>query len=69
MASTTLNDTPEEELRCMLVDKNNECNALRQEIIILKENVAEEQAGKYLAYAKFINLQKEMQKLVDADSP
>jgi len=53
----------------MLVDKNNECNALRQEIIILKENVAEEQAGKYLAYAKFINLQKEMQKLVDADSP
>ena len=59
----SLNDTLEEQLRHMLVDKNNECNALKQEIILLRENVAEEQEGKYRAYCKFADLQKEMKGL------
>ena len=29
MTNTSLNNTLEEELRVMLVEKNNECNALR----------------------------------------
>ena len=42
----SLNDTLEEELRLMLVDKNNECNQLRAEIKTLRRSVAEEQEGK-----------------------
>lgn len=55
-----LNDTLEEELRRMLVDKNNECQALKEEVKQLKMMVAEEQEGKYRAYVKFADLQKEM---------
>ena len=44
------NNTLEEELRTMLVDKNNECNALKAEVDALKKSVAEEQEGKYRAY-------------------
>ena len=60
---TSLNDTLEEELRRMLVDKNNECHALKQEVKQLKEMVAEEQEGKYRAYVKFADLQKEFRNL------
>lgn len=54
-----LNDTLEEELRRMLVDKNNECNALKAKVKILESTVAEEQEAKYRAYIKFADLQKE----------
>jgi hypothetical protein len=55
-----LNDTLEEQLRSMLVEKNNECASLRAEIETLKKLVAEEQEGKYRAYIKFADLQKQM---------
>jgi len=54
------NDTLEEELRTMLVEKNNENNALRGEIAILRQTVAEEQEAKYRAYIKFADIQKEL---------
>lgn len=54
------NDTLEEELRVMLVDKNNECNALRQRVSILEQTVAEEQEAKYRAYIRVADLQKEV---------
>jgi|TARA_B100001094_G_scaffold118264_1_gene114034 hypothetical protein len=52
------NDTLEEELRVMLVDKNNECNALRAKVKILEATVAEEQEAKYRAYIKIADMQK-----------
>ena len=52
------NDTLEEELRVMLVDKNNECNALRQRVSILEKTVAEEQEAKYRAYVQIADLKK-----------
>lgn len=54
------NDTLEEELRVMLVDKNNECNALRQRVSMLEQTVAEEQEAKYRAYIRIADLQKEI---------
>lgn len=57
------NDTLEEELRTMLVDKNNECNALKGEVDALKRIVAEEQEGKYRAYVRFADLQQELKAL------
>lgn len=42
-----LNDTLEEELRIMLVDKNNENASLRSHIELLEKAVAEEQEQKY----------------------
>ena len=54
-----LNDTLEEELRRMLVDQNNACNALKAKVKILESTVAEEQEAKYRAYIKFADLQKE----------
>tara|TARA_B110000858_G_scaffold72732_1_gene84542 strand:- start:6162 stop:6359 length:198 start_codon:yes stop_codon:yes gene_type:complete len=56
--NTSLNNTLEEELRLMLIQKNNECNLYREEIKILKRSVAEEQEGKYRAYIKIADLQK-----------
>ena len=53
------NNTLEEELRTMLVDKNNECNALKAEIEMLQRSVAEEQEAKYRAYIKIADMQKE----------
>ena len=53
------NDTLEEELRVMLVDKNNECNALRAKVKILESTVAEEQEAKYRAYIKIADMQKD----------
>ena len=59
------NDTLEEELRTMLVDKNNECNALKAEISTLRRSVAEEQEAKYRASIKFADLQQELKALQD----
>jgi len=54
------NNTLEEDLRIMLVEKNNECNALREEIKMLKNSVAEEQDAKYRAYVKVSDLQRQL---------
>jgi hypothetical protein len=54
----TLNDTAEEQLRRMLVDKNNECNALRDTIKLLEKNIKDEQDMKYRAWVKISDLQK-----------
>lgn len=43
----SLNNTLEEELRIMLVNKNNECTSLRAHIELLEKAVAEEQEQKY----------------------
>ena len=54
----SLNNTLEEELRRMLVDKNNECNALRDTIKLLEKNIKDEQDMKYRAWVKISDLQK-----------
>jgi len=53
-----LNDTLEEQLRCMLVDKNNECANLRAKIKLLEENIAIEQEQKYRALVELADLRK-----------
>ena len=58
----TLNDTLEEQLRHMLVDKNNECNGLKAQIKMLKESVAQEQEAKYRAYVKIADLTQKINK-------
>ena len=57
------NNTLEEELRVMLVEKNNECNNLRSRIEMLEKSVAEEQEQKYRALVKAADLQSELNKL------
>jgi len=57
------NDTLEEELRVMLVEKNNECNMLREHIKMLEKSVADEQEQKYRALVKSADLQLELNKL------
>ena len=59
----SLNNTAEEQLRVMLVDKNNECNALLDQIELLKRNIKEEQDGKYRAYVKISDLQNQIKLL------
>lgn len=56
------NNTLEEELRTMLVEKNNECNNLRSRIEMLEKSVAEEQEQKYRALIKAADLQSELNK-------
>lgn len=58
MAETLLNDTLEEQLRCMLVDKNNECANLRAKIKLLEENIAIEQEQKYRALVELADIKK-----------
>ena len=54
----SLNNTLEEELRVMLVDKNNECAALRAHIELLERAVAEEQEQKYRLLVENADLKK-----------
>ena len=54
----TLNDTAEEQLRRLLIDKNNECNALRDHIKLLEQNIKDEQDMKYRAWVKISDLQR-----------
>ena len=63
--NTLLNDTLEEELRLVICDQLQTINALRSEIDMLKNSVKEEQDGKYRAYVKISDMQKEMKKLSD----
>ena len=52
------NDTLEEQLRELVCDQQKELNGLRQNIIQLKNMVAEESEAKYRAYVKIADLQK-----------
>lgn len=54
------NNTLEEELRIMLIEKNNECNHLRAKIELLEQTVAREQEEKYRAYIKYVDLKNEI---------
>ncbi len=56
----SINNTLEEELRVMLVQKNNECNALLQQIKLLEKAVADEQEQKYRALVRVADLQQEL---------
>lgn len=56
----TLNDTLEEELRIMLVDKNNENASLRSHIGLLEKAVAEEQEQKYRLLVENMDLKKSL---------
>ncbi|MDA8842199.1 hypothetical protein N9N08_00805 [bacterium] len=58
MAELKLNNTLEEELRIMLVTKNNECNSLRAKIELLERVVAEEQEQKYRLLVENADLKK-----------
>ena len=61
-SNKSINDTLEEELRVMLVEKNNECNALLNRIEMLEKAVAEEQEQKYRALVRCADLKKELDK-------
>ena len=61
--NTALNDTLEEELRVMLVQANNNLISLTQENEFLKASVKEEQDGKYRAYIRVSDLEKELRLL------
>ena len=63
--NTLLNNTLEEELRLVICDQLQTINALKSEIDMLKNTVKEEQDGKYRAYVKLSDLQREMKKLSD----
>ena len=63
--NTLLNDTLEEELRLVICDQLQTINALKSEIDMLKHSVKEEQDGKYRAYVKLSDLQREMKRLSD----
>tara|TARA_B100001057_G_scaffold275228_1_gene275453 strand:+ start:462 stop:665 length:204 start_codon:yes stop_codon:yes gene_type:complete len=60
--NTSINDTLEEKLRVMLVEKNNQCNALLERIKMLEQAVAEEQEQKYRALVRCADLKKELDK-------
>tara|TARA_B100000963_G_scaffold357008_1_gene378275 strand:+ start:26669 stop:26866 length:198 start_codon:yes stop_codon:yes gene_type:complete len=60
---STLNNTLEEELRRLLIDKNNECQSLRNQIKLLEKNIKDEQDMKYRAYVKIQDLQNEIRQL------
>jgi len=57
---SSLNNTLEEELRLMLVEKNNECAALRSHIKLLEKAVAEEQEQKYRLLVENSDLKKQL---------
>jgi len=60
--NTSLNNTLEEELRVMLVQANNNLRALQQENDFLRDAVKEEQDGKYRAYVRLSDLEKELRR-------
>jgi hypothetical protein len=60
MVASTLNNTLEEELRILLVEKNNENQSLRNHIELLEKAVAEEQEQKYRLLVENADLKKEL---------
>jgi|DEB0MinimDraft_4_1074332.scaffolds.fasta_scaffold273764_1 hypothetical protein len=63
LTTKDLNNTLEEELRIMLVEKNNENNSLRGTIELLEQAVAEEQEQKYRLLVENADLKKEIKSL------
>ena len=61
--NTSLNNTLEEELRVMLVEKNNEVQYLKNHIELLEKAVAEEQEQKYRLLVENADLKKEIRLL------
>ena len=59
----TLNNTLEEELRIMLVEKNNENSNLRNHIELLEKAVADEQEQKYRLLVENADLKKEIKNI------
>ena len=59
----TLNNTLEEELRIMLVEKNNENHSLRAHIELLEKAVADEQEQKYRLLVENADLKKEIKNI------
>tara|TARA_R110001606_G_scaffold338457_4_gene486561 strand:+ start:565 stop:762 length:198 start_codon:yes stop_codon:yes gene_type:complete len=59
-----LNDTLEEQLRCMLVDINNENHSLRAHIELLEKAVADEQEQKYRLLVENADLKKSLKQIV-----
>ena len=62
MVASTLNNTLEEELRILLVEKNNENQSLRNHIELLEKAVAEEQEQKYRLLVENADLKKALKK-------
>ena len=60
---STLNNSLEEELRVMLVEKNNENQSLKNHIELLEKAVAEEQEQKYRLLVENADLKKEIRLL------
>ena len=60
---STLNNTLEEELRVMLVEKNNENQSLKNHIELLEKAVAEDQEQKYRLLVENADLKKEIRLL------
>lgn len=56
--TTFTNNTLEEQLRELICDQQKELNDLRQNIIQLKNMVAEESEAKYRAYVRIADLRK-----------
>ena len=54
-----LNDTLEEEQRVIICEQQTEINKLRQNILHLRDMIAQENEAKYRAYVKIADLQKE----------
>ena len=64
---SSLNDTLEEELRRMLVDKNNECQGLYNKVKVLENNIAEDQLQKYKLLVEVADLKDQIKKLSAGD--
>jgi len=63
LTTKDLNNTLEEELRIMLVEKHNENKSLRGTIELLEQAVAEEQEQKYRLLVENADLKKEIKSL------
>ena len=63
LTTKDLNNTLEEELRIMLVEKHNENKSLRGPIELLEQAVAEEQEQKYRLLVENADLKKEIKSL------
>lgn len=63
LTTKDLNNTLEEELRCLLIEKNKETNYLKSHIELLEKAVAEEQEQKYRLLVENADLKKEVKSL------
>ena len=63
LTTKDLNNTLEEEPRCLLVEKNKENNYLKSHIELLEKAVADEQEQKYRLLVENADLKKEVKSL------